>query len=87
MAARFIIEKKGEAVHWKDFEAYVNSKGGFLSSNLQKEVKQLWNISGNVSFALNWAEGIVPAGIDEDGAVWKYDPKETYRKNILEGIL
>lgn len=87
MAARLIQERGNKPTHWKDFETYVNNNGGFLSESLRQDVKQLWNVEGNMAYSHHWAAGIDPAGWDEDGYIWKFNPVHDFRLDILEGLL
>lgn len=82
IAARFIKASKSP-VSWSDFERYVNSKGGFLSEDLRKEVFRLWNLSGNVAYSHSWARGMEAVGTDENGLIWKWTPTD-YREKVLE---
>lgn len=86
MAARFVSKKKGTPVHWKDFEKYVNSHGGFLTEDLRMEVKRLWNLGGNVAYSPRWASGLIPVGRDEDGVIWKKGDTD-YRETIINEII
>lgn len=86
-AARFIIERGEEPTTWAMFENYVESKGGFLSERLRKDVHMLWNVEGNWAYAVNWAAGIEPVGGDEDGIVWRYEKGNDHREILLEGII
>lgn len=87
MAARFIMESTADDVRWSDFEAYVNHHGGFLTEELKKTVKGLWNLEGNIAYSHHWAAGLTSVGIDEDGIIWKYVPEEDHRMNLLKEIL
>lgn len=86
-AARFIIKRGNKPSNWKTFESFVNKKGGFLSDRLKQEVKRLWNVDGNNSYAVNWAAGIEPCGYDEDGIVWQYNKQVDHRKDLLKSIM
>lgn len=88
MASRFIQSfPKGTPVTWGMFETYVDEKGGFLTETLKQEVKELWNLQGNVAYSHRWAPGIVPAGIDENGIIWRHSPDEDYRETLLNSLL
>jgi len=85
-AARYIANKKGKPVTWKMYENWVNTKGGFLTEELKREVKELWNLGGNMAYSHKWAAGMVPAGRDEDGIIWRLgnmDDRETLINNTL----
>ena len=86
MAARFVKNNKGVKVRWKKFEAYVNRHGGFLTEDLKRDVKELWNLGGNVAYSHRWAQGLTPVGRDEDGLIWVYDPEIDYRKNLIKSL-
>jgi len=73
--ARFIKEAK-KPVGWKDFWEWVNSKGGFLTESLEREVQELWNFEGNEAYSCGWASGIESVGWDKNGIVWNYSSKE-----------
>ena len=88
MAARYIQGKPKTPIHWKDFSSWVYEKGGFLTPDLEGQVKSLWNISGNVAYSHRWASKLTPCGRDEDGLVWRYDPEtKDYREQLLEEVL
>jgi DNA repair photolyase len=87
MAARFIFNNKGTKVSWKEFEKWVDSHGGFLTDVLKQEVKELWNLGGNLAYSHRWAAGLTPCGRDEDGILWIYEDKQDYRINILNELL
>jgi len=87
IAIKYIKSKRGEKVSWKDFKNFVNSKGGFLSRGIKKEVWMLWNGEGNAAWPIFWAKGITAVGQDEWGIVWKYDDEYDFREKLLEGIL
>jgi len=86
-AARFIMEKSPEPVRWKDFDEMVTTRGRWLSEPLYKSVKALWNMRGNTAYSIDWVPGLVPAGWDPDGVVWKYEPRTDFRRKMLEGLL
>jgi hypothetical protein len=87
MAARFIQEQKGKPVTWGQFVEYVNKNGGFLSESLKFDVHELWNGGGNHAYSHSWSQGLVTAGMDEDGTIWKYVKTEDHRIDILENLL
>lgn len=84
MAARFIQSRGMTPTRWKDFDAWVRSKGDFLSEGLRSEVYQLWSFEGsNDAYSQGWSRGLQPAGADEDGVVWQYDNNSDFRKELL----
>ena len=83
MAARFIIERGELSTTWNDFNSYVEDKGGFLTEDIKKEVKLLWNLEGNVAYSHKWAAGLIPMGRDQDGLIWKHDKDQDNRMDIL----
>lgn len=88
MAARFIQSRKGKPTSWKDFEKYVEEKGGFLSEELKRSVHELWNLGGNVAYSHRWAAHMVPTGMDDKGLIWRYDENTPdYRKILEEELL
>lgn len=87
MASRFLQQRKGKPTSWKQFEAWVDKHGGFLTEALKIEVKELWNLGGNVAYSHKWAPGIVPVGMDEDGLIWKYEGENDYRIDLLNNII
>ena len=84
-AARYIQETK-KAVHWSQFKEWVEKQGGFLSESLESEVHHLWNCEGNDAYSHAWAAGIEAVGWDEDGMIWRHNPKVDHRKELLEGV-
>lgn len=88
IATRFIVSRKGKKTSWKTFSDYVDSKGGFLTKALENEVKQLWNLEGNVAYSNRWATGMIPCGRDENGLIWKWEANQPdYREKLLEEII
>lgn len=85
-AARFVQASK-KPVRWRDFQAWVNEHGGFLSPALEMEVHQLWNMEGNEAYSHAWARGIEACGWERDGMVWRFSPKGDFREDLLEGML
>jgi len=89
-AIRFIRDNPLKPVTWGDFEKYVVGRGGFLSSSIRNEVKQIWNLDGNAAWFLDWVPGIEPAGLDMDGRIWRYnrgDGATDFRFERLKSIL
>jgi hypothetical protein len=86
MAARYIKKKKGKKVTWKMYAAYVEKKGGFLSDQLKQDVKELWNLGGNVAYSHRWTQGLKAVGRDEDGIIWLHDTNNDYRVELLTNI-
>lgn len=87
MAARFIKERGMKQTSWRRFDKYVIKNGGWLSDTLKKEVKELWNLGGNVAYSHRWADGLTPVGRDENGLIWIYDQTKNERESLLEQIL
>ena len=87
MAARLIRERGMTPTSWSDYETWVNAHGGFLTDNLRKEVKELWNLGGNVAYSHRWAAGLTPTGNDENGLIWRYNPQVDHRMDILKSII
>lgn len=87
MAAQFIISRGEKPTRWSDYEAYVNSNGGFLSGALREEVFALWNSKGNNAYSHNWAAGVNPVGHDQEGTVWAYKKEEDHRMELLNGLI
>lgn len=79
IAVKFIKEAAGRVVRWSDFDRFVISKGGWLSSKLRHEVKMLWNGEGDAAWHLSWAAGLLPSGSDEDGLLWRWDAQDDFR--------
>lgn len=79
IAIKFIQSRNGLPTRWSDFEEFVVKKGGWLSSSLKKEVQMLWNGQGNAAWPIYWGQGIVPAGQDENGIVWKFNKQDDFR--------
>jgi DNA repair photolyase len=86
MAARFISKRKGKPTTWKNFEAYVDKHGGFLTEELKREVKELWNLGGNLAYSHKWAAGMTPTGRDEDGLIWRLNDTD-YRETLIKDTL
>jgi DNA repair photolyase len=88
MASRFIRSRQKQPTSWKNFEIYVEMNGGFLTETLKMEVKELWNLEGNMAYSHRWAPGIAPMGMDEDGIIWMYDEDlPDYRIELLKSII
>jgi DNA repair photolyase len=86
MAARFIASRKGKPTKWKDFEAYVYKYGGFLTPELRQEVKELWNLGGNMAYSHKWAAGMTPTGRDEDGIIWRLNNID-FRETLINDTI
>lgn len=86
-AIRFIASRPGKKTAWKDYEAFVKERGGFLSNKFRAEVYGLWNLTGDNSFSLDWAAGLKLVGRDIDGLVWTYDPKYDFREEFLRRVV
>lgn len=83
IAIRFIKDKAGKPVRWSAFEAFVKSKGGWLSSALRQQVYQLWNGEGDAAWPIYWSRGLEAIGHDADGVVWKFNAGDDYREDLL----
>lgn len=86
MAIRFIQSRGSQPTTWRDFENWVMSKGGWLSSNLRKEVMTLWNAEGNKAWPIDWGQGIVAIGNNEDGLVWNYQGNDDFRIQLFRDV-
>lgn len=86
-AIRYIVSRGGKPASWRDFHAFVMSKGGFLSPSLEGEVHHLWNIQGNNAYSIDWAQGLVPVGSDDGGLVWAYKKDYDFRMDMLHSII
>jgi DNA repair photolyase len=87
IAIKYIQKRGTRPTRWSDFVRFVNSQGGFLSSKLRAEVHALWNGIGDCAWPIFWGRGIVPAGSDENGAVWRFEADWDFRENLLEAVL
>ena len=64
----------------------MDQQGGFLSDSLESDVHHLWNCEGNDAYSHAWAAGIEAVGWDEDGMIWRHNPKVDHRKELLDGV-
>lgn len=88
MAVRYVMSHNGNPVSWNDYYKHVMKHGGFLSEKLEMDMKRLWHMDGNPAYFISWAPGIVSAGQDEFGAVWKYEDTGTdFRYQTIMGAL
>jgi DNA repair photolyase len=88
MASRFLQTRKGLPTTWKQYEDWVDANGGFLTPDLRFEVKQLWNLEGNMAYSHKWAPGLTACGLDENGIIWRFDEdKSDYRIELLNNII
>ncbi len=87
MASRFLQEREGKPTTWKQYEAWVNFYGGFLTEALKIEVKMLWNLQGNMAYSHKWAPGLIASGLDEDGIIWRFEKEKDYRIELLNDII
>lgn len=87
VAARYIQQRNGKPVTWKDFKAFVDSHGGFLSAALENDVHHLWNCEGNNAYSHAWAANTEPCGWDEDGIIWRYRPTKDFREELLNALI
>lgn len=86
-AIRFIASRGEQKTSWSDFEKHVVAGNGFLSPTFKSEVKQLWNITGDTSFSLDHAAGLMPVGQDQDGLVWIFKKDYDFREEMLKKII
>lgn len=86
-AARFIVQRGLKKTTWKDFEKFVDDKGGFLTDTLKLEVKGLWNLGGNFAYSHSWAQGLTPVGRDADGVIWIYKKETDNRIKLIQELL
>jgi hypothetical protein len=86
MAARFISKRGMKPTSWTSFENYVNRNGGFLTEEIRMDVKELWNLGGNMAYSHRWAAGLVPCGRDEDGLIWRQDGTD-YRETLINSLI
>ena len=83
-----LIQQNGlKPTRWSDFERLVISKGGWLSTNLRKEVQLLWNGEGDAAWPLYWGSCIEPYGSDQDGLVWRWVEGQDFRHDLLTDII
>jgi hypothetical protein len=87
MAARYIVRSE-VPVGWADFKKWVDSRGGFLTPQLEYSVHELWNGEGSLeAYSQKWAGGLRVVGYDSGGAVWSYCPGYDFRETLKEGLL
>jgi DNA repair photolyase len=84
IAIKYIKSRKGQPTSWSDFVAFVEGKGGFLTSALKDEVKHLWNGSGDAAWPIYWAQGLEVCGSDQGGFLWKYVEGSDFRRDLWE---
>jgi DNA repair photolyase len=87
VAIRYIQSRRPGVTRWRDFETFVLSKGGFLSTRLRHEVRLLWNGRGDSAWPIFWAQGLRPVGNDEDGTIWTWEPEVDVREQLMKEIL
>jgi hypothetical protein len=86
-AIRFIQSKKGKSVGWADYKKWVDKHGGFLSEELEKSMRGLWSLIGSGAFFVIWAQGVEPAGQDDDGARWRFVKNSDFRaQRVLKSL-
>jgi len=85
MAARFIVEGKGEPRTWGDFCHYVNEHGGFLSESLKQEVHLLWDCLGKDAYSHAWSAGMKAVGQNSQGLIWSFSDSD-FRQELLKGV-
>lgn len=86
-AVRYISAQGGTRIGWREYEDHVIKNGGWLSSDLRQSVRQLWNMSGNDAYSLDWAAGLKLCGCDREGLLWAYDAENDFREEMLKGVL
>ena len=86
-AMRFIVGRGSEKTTWEDYISFVEKNGGFLSNSIRTEVRQLWNLTGDTSFSLDWAAGLRIAGSNSEGLIWTYDKTYDDREKMLGRII
>lgn len=87
-AIRFIKKNHGQPVTWTEFDSFVESKGGWLSNYIRRNVFEAWNMIGNPAYYPDWGKGIEPYGVDALGyRVWTYEPFEDFREQELLGVI
>lgn len=82
-AIKFIQSKGGKPVRWNEFEQFVLEKSGWLSSQLRREVMQLWNGEADQAWPIYWAKGLQPIGSDENGVIWRFNKDNDFRMDLL----
>jgi len=88
MAIRFICKQNGNPTTWEMFEEHVEENGGWLGEGIRKIVFDSWNLSGNLAYSVDWAQGIVPYGVDKCGRkIWAFKKEEDFREELLEGLI
>ncbi len=88
MAIKKIISNRNNPTTWGNFNEFVEFNGGWLSDSIRNEVWKSWNLEGNPSFNLDWAQGLEPIGYDGNGdRIWIYRPESDFREELLKGLL
>jgi len=89
MAIRFIKMDPLKPTTWKDYNTFVEVKGGWLSDSIKREVYLSWNLAGgNPSYYPDWAQGVEPCGLDNDGnRIWIYTPNKDFRWEMLKSLI
>ena len=83
-AARYIV-RNGRTT-WRDFDAFVISRGGWLSDSLRDDVRKAWNLDSGQAYTLDWIPGLEIAG-EDNGLVWTYRAQPDYRLQRLGSIM
>jgi DNA repair photolyase len=88
MAIRFVCSKSPHPVTWGEYNSFVEERGGWLSEDLMKEVKNAWNLGSNPAYQVDWAQGIEPYGRDREGnMVCRYVESSDFRLEMLENLV
>ena len=88
MAIRFIQREYPNPVTWRQYNWFVESRGGWLSESLKNDVFLSWNLLGNPAYFPDWAAGVEPCGLDPEGSkIWKFNPESDFRLELLENLV
>ena len=87
IAVKFIQSMGGKPVRWSQFNQLVESRGGWLSANLKKEVRLIWNGEGDMAWPLYWSQGMEACGMDVDGTIWRWNAHQDFRQDLIHDLL
>ena len=88
MAIRFIQREYPNPVTWRQYNWFVECRGGWLSESLKNDVFLSWNLLGNPAYFPDWAAGVEPCGLDPEGSkIWKFNPESDFRLELLENLV